>query len=117
MKLRLSLIIAVILLLLAGGLFYVNKVLLPIQIKGMAVKAASEAMKRSVTFDTLQYSPLQGFVVTNLVIAEKDDPARAFVRAMPNTPAAIGRGVTAAFASSEVTAAQRRWTERLLGAD
>ncbi len=42
--------------------------------------------------------------------------ARAFVRAMPNTPAAIGRGVTAAFASPEVTAEQRRWTERLLGA-
>ena len=35
---------------------------------------------------------------------------------MPNTPAAIGRGVTAAFASPEATEEQRRWTERLLGA-
>ena len=42
--------------------------------------------------------------------------ARAVVRAMPNTPAAIGRGVTAAFANADVNAEQRRWCERLLGA-
>ena len=35
---------------------------------------------------------------------------------MPNTPAAIGRGVTAAFANADVNAEQRRWCERLLGA-
>jgi pyrroline-5-carboxylate reductase len=35
---------------------------------------------------------------------------------MPNTPAAIGRGVTAAFANAGVDAEQRRWCERLLGA-
>ena len=35
---------------------------------------------------------------------------------MPNTPAAIGRGVTAAFANADVSAEQRRWCERLLGA-
>jgi pyrroline-5-carboxylate reductase len=42
--------------------------------------------------------------------------ARAVVRAMPNTPAAIGRGVTCAFASEDATADDRRWTETLLGA-
>ena len=42
--------------------------------------------------------------------------ARAVVRAMPNTPAAIGRGVSAAFANSAVDARQRRWSENLLGA-
>ena len=35
---------------------------------------------------------------------------------MPNTPAAIGRGVTAAFANADVNMEQRRWCERLLGA-
>ena len=35
---------------------------------------------------------------------------------MPNTPAAIGRGVTAAFANANVSPGQRRWCERLLGA-
>ena len=40
--------------------------------------------------------------------------ARAFVRAMPNTPAAVGRGVTGAAASAGVTARQREITQTLL---
>jgi pyrroline-5-carboxylate reductase len=38
----------------------------------------------------------------------------AIVRAMPNTPAAIGRGITVAVANSHVTAAQRELAHRLL---
>ncbi len=72
---------AIIFFVFAAGLFYINKILLPIQIKGMAIKAATDALKRNVSFDTLQYSPLHGFVVTNLVVADKDDPAKTFVRA------------------------------------
>jgi pyrroline-5-carboxylate reductase len=40
----------------------------------------------------------------------------AVVRAMPNTPAAIGEGITALFASESVTAAQRRNCEELMAA-
>jgi pyrroline-5-carboxylate reductase len=40
---------------------------------------------------------------------------KALVRAMPNTPAAIGRGITVAVAS-QADAAQRRLAQRLLGA-
>jgi len=40
----------------------------------------------------------------------------AMVRAMPNTPAAIGRGFSAAFAAPAVTDAQRALSEALLGA-
>ena len=40
----------------------------------------------------------------------------AVVRAMPNTPAAIGRGFTAAFAGPDVSAAQRTLCETLLTA-
>src|SRR5271165_4247506 len=61
---------------------------------------------------TLVLSILAGKTIANL--KERLPRARAVVRAMPNTPAAIGRGVTAAFASPEVTAEQRRWTETLL---
>jgi pyrroline-5-carboxylate reductase len=63
---------------------------------------------------TLVLSILAGKTIANL--KERLPRARAVVRAMPNTPAAIGRGVTAAFASPEVTAEQRRWTETLLRA-
>ena len=40
----------------------------------------------------------------------------AIVRTMPNTPAAIGRGITVACANSLVTAGQKRLCDRLLAA-
>jgi pyrroline-5-carboxylate reductase len=40
----------------------------------------------------------------------------AIVRAMPNTPAAIGRGITVAVANSKVTARQRKQASDLLAA-
>lgn len=43
-------------------------------------------------------------------------PAAAVVRAMPNTPAAIGEGVTVACANAAVTPAQKEQAEKLLSA-
>lgn len=43
-------------------------------------------------------------------------PGTAIVRAMPNTPAAIGQGITAACANSEVTPEQARSCDELLEA-
>jgi pyrroline-5-carboxylate reductase len=43
-------------------------------------------------------------------------PKVAIVRAMPNTPAAIGRGISVAVAHREVTPAQRELAETLLSA-
>jgi pyrroline-5-carboxylate reductase len=43
-------------------------------------------------------------------------PDAAIVRAMPNTPAAIGRGITVAVADANVTAQQRAVADRLLSA-
>jgi pyrroline-5-carboxylate reductase len=63
---------------------------------------------------TLLLSIIAGKTIANLLACLPQ--ARAIARAMPNTPAAIGRGVTAAFANGEVNANQRRWCERLLGA-
>ena len=40
----------------------------------------------------------------------------AIVRAMPNTPASVGRGVTGAIASEMASDEHRRWTEKLLSA-
>ena len=42
--------------------------------------------------------------------------ARAFARVMPNTPAAVGRGASAAFASPATSARQRQWTQSLMSA-
>jgi len=43
-------------------------------------------------------------------------PAAAVVRAMPNTPAAVGRGMTVLTANAGTTAAQRKLCGELLGA-
>jgi pyrroline-5-carboxylate reductase len=43
-------------------------------------------------------------------------PATALVRAMPNTPAAVGRGITVAVANDRVSAVQRSLVEALLSA-
>jgi pyrroline-5-carboxylate reductase len=63
---------------------------------------------------TLLLSIIAGKTIVNLTA--RLPQARAVVRAMPNTPAAIGRGVTAAFANADANPEQRRWCERLLGA-
>jgi pyrroline-5-carboxylate reductase len=63
---------------------------------------------------TLVLSIIAGKTIANLTA--RLPGAHAVVRAMPNTPAAIGRGVTAAFASATVTAEHRGWCERMLSA-
>ena len=63
---------------------------------------------------TLLLSIIAGKTIDNLLA--RLPHTRAVVRAMPNTPAAIGRGVTAAFANARVDGEQRRWCEGLLGA-
>jgi pyrroline-5-carboxylate reductase len=47
---------------------------------------------------------------------ERALPNAAIVRAMPNTPAAIGRGITVAVPNARVSAAQRDLAHRLLAA-
>jgi pyrroline-5-carboxylate reductase len=49
-------------------------------------------------------------------IEDKLPPNTAIVRAMPNTPAAIGRGITVAVANAHVSARQRKLASDLLAA-
>lgn len=49
-------------------------------------------------------------------ISEAMPKGAAVVRAMPNLPASIGRGITVAVPNAAVTAAQRRLVDRLLAA-
>ncbi|MDE2577410.1 MAG: pyrroline-5-carboxylate reductase [Hyphomicrobiales bacterium] len=64
--------------------------------------------------DTLVVSILAGKRVADL--SARLPRTQAFVRAMPNTPAAIGRGVTGAFATAGVSAEQRACADVLLRA-
>lgn len=78
---------------------------------------AAEAVPPLAAFigkDTLVLSIMAGRTIGYL---EKSLPAgSAIVRAMPNTPAAIGRGITVAVATANVSARQRRQASDLLAA-
>jgi hypothetical protein len=76
---KIILIIAIIAVFITAGLYYVNKVLLPVQIKGMIIKSAEEQLGRKVTFDALSYNPIKGAVITNLSIYSKDKPDEIFI--------------------------------------
>jgi pyrroline-5-carboxylate reductase len=84
----------------------------------IAVKpqVAPEAVPPLATFvgpSTLVVSIMAG---KTLAFLQGALPNAAIVRAMPNTPAAIGRGMTVAVANARVTAAQRDLAHRLLAA-
>jgi uncharacterized protein involved in outer membrane biogenesis len=74
-KQKALLTVAIVFLVLAMGLFYVNKVLLPVQLRGMIIKSAEDALHRKVTFDTIHWGPLKGLAVTNLTIYDQKEPA------------------------------------------
>jgi pyrroline-5-carboxylate reductase len=87
---------------------------LVLAVKPQSLDQAAPEIAALAAERTLLLSILAGKTIANLMTRLPE--ARAVVRAMPNLPAAIGRGVTAAFANAGVDAAQRRWCERLLGA-
>jgi pyrroline-5-carboxylate reductase len=87
---------------------------LVLAIKPQSLDAVAPQIARLADEQTLVLSILAGKTIANL--KARLPRAGAVVRAMPNTPAAIGLGVTAAYAGFEATARQRRWCEFLLGA-
>ncbi len=64
--------------------------------------------------DTLVLSIIAGKTIGDLQARLVN--ARSFVRVMPNTPAAVGRGAAAGAANADVTRQQRGWTERMMRA-
>jgi pyrroline-5-carboxylate reductase len=81
-------------------------------IKPQMLDAAAPALAPLFRADSLLVSILAGKTIANLSARL---PADKIVRAMPNTPASIGRGITGAFAGEQVTAAQRESAQKLLG--
>lgn len=80
-------------------------------IKPQLLDLAAPVIAPWIESDSLLISILAGKTIANL---SRRLPAQNIVRAMPNTPAAIGRGITGAFANSHVTPAQRDMAQKLL---
>jgi pyrroline-5-carboxylate reductase len=88
--------------------------MLVLAVKPQSLEQVAPQIARLAGEHTLLLSIVAGKTIANLLARLPE--ARAVVRAMPNTPAAIGRGVTGAFANPGVDGEQRRWCERLLRA-
>jgi pyrroline-5-carboxylate reductase len=82
-------------------------------VKPQVVDAVLPDYRRWAASPTLFVSIVAGKTIAGMT--RHLGPA-AVVRTMPNTPAAIGRGITVACANRRVTSAQRELCERLLAA-
>ncbi len=82
-----------------------------IAVKPQVMDAVLPAFKSVVGPDTVVVSVAAGKTLASM---ESHLGPAAMVRAMPNTPAMIGRGVTGAFANDKVSTAQRELVHRLL---
>jgi pyrroline-5-carboxylate reductase len=87
---------------------------LVLAVKPQVMDAAAPAVARHVGPGTLVVSIAAGKTIATFeAVYGAGVPV---VRAMPNTPAAVGRGITVCVASAAVTAAQRGLADRLLRA-
>ena len=83
-------------------------------VKPQVMNEVFPPLARLVGVDTVVLSIAAGRTIASF---EAHLPAStAVVRAIPNTPAAIGRGITVCVPNAHVTAAQREVCDRLLGA-
>jgi pyrroline-5-carboxylate reductase len=83
-----------------------------VALKPQAFREAAPALKPYVSGATLVVSIMAGTTIASL----GEVLGGHVVRAMPNTPAAIGRGITVAVAAKNVSAAQRATADSLLRA-
>jgi pyrroline-5-carboxylate reductase len=86
---------------------------LMIAVKPQTAPELMPSLAPFVTASTVVVSIMAG---RPLQFLEHALPGAALVRAMPNTPAAIGRGITVAVANARVTDAQRALVHTLLSA-
>ncbi len=85
-----------------------------VAVKPQTAPAAVPPLKAYIGTRTLVLSIMAGRTLAFL--QDKLPPGSAIVRAMPNTPAAIGRGITVAVANGKVSARQRKLASALLAA-
>ena len=85
---------------------------LVLAVKPQMLDSAASRLAPLAGPETLTLSIMAGKTIADL--RARLPRARAFVRVMPNTPAAVGRGAAAGVANDAVTPEQRLWAERLM---
>ena len=61
--------------------FYIDNVFLPIQFKRFITTKAEEFLQREVSVESIDFRPVQGFIIKNISISRKDDPLKPFIQA------------------------------------
>ena len=90
---------------------------LVVAVKPQSFREAGAALKPFVGSSTLVVSIMAGTPIALLeAVMFEAESGGSVVRAMPNTPAAIGRGITVAVAAKKVDPAQRAIADALLRA-
>lgn len=87
--------------------------ILVLAIKPQMLEEAAPGIAPLVAGETCVLSIMAGKTIADIAARL---PAQAIVRTMPNTPAAVGRGVTGAAASTDVTGRQKAAASALLSA-
>ncbi|MDB5571278.1 MAG: proC [Hyphomicrobiales bacterium] len=87
---------------------------LVLAVKPQTLDAAAPSLGALVGPGTLVLSIMAGKTIAD--IAARVPAAKAIVRAMPNTPAAVGRGISGVCASRDVSEGQRALAHALLSA-
>lgn len=90
-----------------------NIAVVVLAVKPQAAPEALAGLSAMVASETLVLSIMAG---RTLAFLQSVAPGAAVVRAMPNTPAAIGRGISVAVPNARVVAAQKQVAHRLLAA-
>ncbi len=94
-----------------------NVAALVVALKPQMFREAGPGLKPFATPSTLVVSIMAGTTIAGIAeVLIGKDLGGGVVRAMPNTPAAIGRGITVAVAANNVGAAQRAVADSLLRA-
>ena len=88
--------------------------ILVLAVKPQMLDAAAPSLASTLGPGSLLLSIIAGKTMQDLTA--RFPAARVLVRAMPNTPAAVGRGITGVAAHGDITAAQRDTVSRLLEA-
>ncbi|MFA5275602.1 MAG: AsmA family protein [Candidatus Omnitrophota bacterium] len=70
MKKKIIITAAILVLILSGGIIYLNNVFLPTRIKSLLITAIAEQTGKKVSLDSLQFSIFKGLVLKNLAIEE-----------------------------------------------
>jgi len=79
MKKKIFFILLTLVMLVTILVVYVNKVFFPVQFKQIVLQKTQALLNRTVNFDSIQFSPLKGIVITNLNISDKNSPDVPFL--------------------------------------